>query len=129
MMPFVDTDVKLAHLNYEVRDEVKENRDYKIVSPDCWEFLYQKFNGLEVKRFTTAEKEPTVEIHYRKLLLHVLEDRYFHASAVELLVPRLTQFSALLERLKRLFIAYNIVPFSALKKSIEVIKVNELSET
>jgi hypothetical protein len=123
-MPFVDTDVKLAHLNYEVRADVKENRDYKIVSPDCWELLYQNFNGLEVKRFTTSEKEPTVEINYRKLLLHIIEDRYFHASSVQLLVPRLTKFSALLDRLKRLLIAYNIVPFSALKKSIEFIKVN-----
>ncbi len=40
LMPFVDSDPKLAHLNYEVNENVKENKDYKIVSPDCWKFIY-----------------------------------------------------------------------------------------
>jgi len=53
-MPYIDTEQKLVHLNYEVNPEMKENKDYKLVSPDCWQFLYKKFNGIEVKRFTTA---------------------------------------------------------------------------
>lgn len=68
-----------------------------------------------------------MEIQYRKLLITVLEDRYIHATALELLVPRFAQFSAIVERVKRLFISYNLVPFGSLKKTIEVIKVNGLS--
>jgi hypothetical protein len=47
---------------------------------------------------------------------------------MEILVSRFTKISSLINRIRRLFIAYNIVPFSSLKKNIECIKVNELNE-
>jgi len=58
----------------------------------------------------------------------VAEERYVHTSGMEILVSRFTKISSLINRIRRLFIAYNIVPFSSLKKNIEAIKVNELNE-
>lgn len=43
-----------------------------------------------------------------------------------MLAPRFATFKVILERLKRIIVGYNIMPFENLNKSVEFIKVKEL---
>lgn len=48
------------HYNYQVREDLRENNDYKLVPYEAWQHLYKIYGGFEVRRFTTKEREPIV---------------------------------------------------------------------
>jgi hypothetical protein len=56
-----------------------------------------------------------------------VEERYFHIRNLEILVPRFSTFKQILERIKRLIIAYKILPFQYLTKTFEFIKVKDFN--
>ena len=55
-MQLIDGDPKNLHNNYKLKENLRENVDFKIVPYEGWMFLKENFDGVEFRRFTTNEK-------------------------------------------------------------------------
>ena len=75
------------HYNYHVRPDVRENEDFRVVPYEAWKLLRENYGGVELKRLTTKEKRPTVEIWYMKTNIWVVEERCIYGK-IELLVSK-----------------------------------------
>lgn len=41
--------------NYVVRNKIREGYDYKLMPRECWQLLFTKYGGLEIKRLKDTE--------------------------------------------------------------------------
>lgn len=115
------------HLNYKVKDNKRENVDFKIVSFQTWKFLKSKFGGVEIRRFNTPEKEPSCEIWLKEIRVMVTQNRYIHTNWVmNILVSKFDTLAKVIERVKRLMVAYEMINFEGLNKKWDIIKVTKV---
>jgi len=118
-------EANLAHYNYKVRSDVRENEDFQVLPYEAWKLLYDNYGGVEVRRFTTREKRTTVEIWYARANIWVVEERAVLAK-VELLVSKNDTIQQLLDRLRLTLKRYQIAPESYLARQPSVFKVSGL---
>lgn len=115
------------HYNYCIRQDLRENEDYKLVSFEAWQYLYKAFGGMEVRRMTTREKQPIVEVWLVTANVIVVEERcVFHR--VQLQVSKSDTFNQVVDRVKTILNKYRIVPEKYLSRSFSLYKSKELTE-
>lgn len=52
-MRFIETEPRYFHTNYKLKEETRENVDFKIIPYEAWMFLKNSFGGIEFRRLTT----------------------------------------------------------------------------
>lgn len=66
-------DKKRPHLNFNLKENLREDEHYHIVNQKVWEFLFIKYGGIEVQRFGTKREdcdECTIEVNLLKISVH-----------------------------------------------------------
>ncbi len=117
----------LLHYNYRIKQDLRENEDYKLVSFEAWQLLQRTYGGMEVRRMTTREKQPIVEVWLVTANVLIVEERcVFHR--VELQVSKGDSFNHLIDRLRTILTRYKIVPEKYLSRSFSLYKSKELTE-
>lgn len=124
-MDFPIASDKYSHLNYRVRPEVRENEEFKVLPYEAWKLLYDNFGGIEVRRFTTKEKRPTVEIWYMRTNIWIVEERAVLIK-LDLLISKNETIQEVLERVRVTLKKYEGIPESYLARQPGVYKVNGL---
>lgn len=120
-------DQNYLHYNYKVRQDLRENEDFKLVSYEAWQLLFKTYGGFEVRRFTTKEKEPIVDVWLINASILIVEDRcVFHK--IEIQVSKGDTFNQLLERIRIILSRYKIVPEKYLSKAYTLYKSREFNE-
>lgn len=89
---------------------------------EAWQLLEQNYGGVEVKRFTTKEKEPTTEIWYAETNVWVVEERAI-LGRVQLLVGKNETVEKVLQRLRVLLLKYKVTPEAYLARQPTVFKL------
>lgn len=57
----IDPDKSKEYCNYQVRLGLQENKDFTIVSERLWNYLYEKYGGIDLKRYTIRVNDKTNE--------------------------------------------------------------------
>jgi hypothetical protein len=66
-------DKKSPHLNFNLKENLREDEHYHIVSQKVWDFLFIRYGGIEVQRFGTKiedSDECTIEVNLLKISVH-----------------------------------------------------------
>ena len=80
---------------------------------------------MEIKRFTTKEKKPTVEIWFMKTKIWVVEERSVQGN-FELLISKNETVDQILARLRLTLKNYQVLPERYLARKVTVFKINGL---
>ena len=82
-------DAKRQYLNLNLKDNLREEYDYCIISENLWRFLSTRYGGVEIKRFAVKREEISdeciIEVNLLKLYIHCFptsEDEYINMYAV-----------------------------------------------
>ena len=61
-------DPEIQETNFILKEGLKENEDFLILSEPFWKFLYKRYNGIPIKRHKiTSDDNTRIEIHYKKV--------------------------------------------------------------
>lgn len=58
-------------LNRNLKDNLRENQDFVIVNQEIWNFLFENFGGLEIRRYGTliSGDDTIIEINLQKIYI------------------------------------------------------------